>query len=72
MLGASGGPAIHDSGLDSLDASAQRPVPRRLASWPIGWVWVGQNNKAVVFGAPNLDRGILTDTFYDRVEVNFQ
>lgn len=56
--------------LSTLPPSGQYPVGS--PPWPIGWVWVGQNNKAVVFGAPNLDKGILTDTFYDRVEVNFQ
>jgi uncharacterized protein (TIGR03437 family) len=40
--------------------------------WPIGWVWIGQTNNPVSFSAPNLDRGILVDTFYNRAEVNFQ
>jgi uncharacterized protein (TIGR03437 family) len=41
-------------------------------TYPLGFVWIGQYNKPVGFSAPGLDRGIISDIFYYRQEVNFQ
>ena len=40
--------------------------------FPLGWVYVGQYNKPVEFTATGLDRGILTDIFYNGMPVYFQ
>jgi hypothetical protein len=40
--------------------------------FPLGSIWIGQYNTPVAFQAAGLDRGILTDTFFDGVGVYFQ
>lgn len=41
-------------------------------TYPLGWIWIGQYNNPVTFQAEHLDRGILTDVFFNGVGVYFQ
>jgi uncharacterized protein (TIGR03437 family) len=41
-------------------------------SSPIGFVWVGQYNTPTTFTPPGLDKGIITDAFFQGKIVNFQ
>ena len=42
------------------------------ATFPIGLLWIGQYNVPVTFSATGLDRGILTDGFFNGLGVYFQ
>jgi len=41
-------------------------------SFPLGWIWAGQWNHATTFQAMGLDRGIVTDAFWNGFGVYFQ
>jgi hypothetical protein len=41
-------------------------------TYPLGWIWIGQYNTPVTFQATGLDRGILTDVFFNGIGVYFQ
>lgn len=41
-------------------------------TYPLGWMWIGQYNNPVTFQAEGLDRGIVTDAFFNGVGVYFQ
>ncbi len=41
-------------------------------SYPLGWIWIGQYNKPTEFSATGLDRGIITDIFYQSAGIYFQ
>ena len=41
-------------------------------TYPLGWLWIGQFNKPTEFSADNLDRGILTDVFYNGLAIYFK
>jgi hypothetical protein len=40
--------------------------------YALGWMWIGQYNKPTSFSATGLDRGIITDIFYNSEGVYFQ
>jgi uncharacterized protein (TIGR03437 family) len=42
------------------------------ASYPLGYVWIGQPNNPVTFQATGLDKGILMELFFNGYPVNFQ
>jgi hypothetical protein len=41
-------------------------------TYPQGWMWIGQYNNPVPFEADNLDRGILTDAFFNGFAIYFK
>jgi len=41
-------------------------------SYPLGWIWAGQWNTPTTFQAAGLDRGIITDAFWNGFGVYFQ
>jgi len=41
-------------------------------SYPLGWMWIGQYNNPVAFQAQGLDRGIVSDAFFNGLAVSFQ
>ena len=41
-------------------------------SYPLGWIWIGQYSNPVTFTAPGLDRGLITDVFFNGFGVYFQ
>jgi uncharacterized protein (TIGR03437 family) len=41
-------------------------------TYPQGWLWIGQYNKPTEFQADRLDRGILTDIFYNGLAIYFK
>jgi uncharacterized protein (TIGR03437 family) len=41
-------------------------------SYPLGWIWAGQLNNPTTFQATGLDKGIVTDAFYNGYGVYFQ
>jgi uncharacterized protein (TIGR03437 family) len=41
-------------------------------TYPLGWIQIGQYNKPVTFQAKGLDRGLLTDAFFNGFGVYFQ
>jgi hypothetical protein len=43
-----------------------------FVTYPLGWMWIGQYNTPVTFQATGLDRGILTDVFFNGIGVYFQ
>lgn len=40
--------------------------------YPIGFIWVGQYNTPKTFTAPGLDRGVISDAFFQGKIVNYQ
>jgi hypothetical protein len=40
--------------------------------YPLGFIWVGQYNTPKTFTAPGLDRGIISDAFFQGKIVNYQ
>ena len=41
-------------------------------TYPLGWIWIGQYNNPVTFQAQGLDRGILSDVFFNGAGVYFK
>ena len=41
-------------------------------TFPNAWLWIGQYNNPRVFNAPGLDRGLMTDIFYNGAGLYFQ
>lgn len=41
-------------------------------AYPLGWIWIGQYSNPVTFSAPGLDRGVITDAFFNGFGVYFQ
>jgi hypothetical protein len=41
-------------------------------TYPQGWIWIGQYNNPVTFHAQGLDRGIITDAFFNGFGVYFR
>jgi len=41
-------------------------------TFPLGWIWAGQLNNPTTFQATGLDKGIVTDAFYNGYGVYFQ
>jgi uncharacterized protein (TIGR03437 family) len=40
--------------------------------YPLGWIWIGQYNNPTTFNSTGLDRGIVTDIFYNGLGVYFK
>jgi uncharacterized protein (TIGR03437 family) len=67
-------------------AAGQLTIPARVLSmlpasgtgqngnlvFPLGWIWIGQWNNPTTFQATGLDRGIITDAFWNGYGVYFQ
>jgi hypothetical protein len=41
-------------------------------TYPLGWLWIGQYGAPVTFSAPGLDKGLMTDVFFNGFGVYFQ
>ena len=41
-------------------------------TYPIGFIWIGQYNTSATFTAPGLDRGVISDVFFQGKDVSFQ
>ena len=56
--------------LSTLPASGSYMVG--ATSIPIGYIWIGQDNQPTTFQASGLDRGVITDVFYQGVILPYQ
>lgn len=41
-------------------------------TYPLGWIWIGQYDNPTPFSATGLDRGIITNIFYNGLGIYFQ